>query len=192
MAVRAGRRGARRRVPASSDVARRPRRPPPRGDRPRARRRGDLLDRREFAPAAVRRRGRTGPPGVGDERPAAHHRRRPRRRRRQPAPRCTTSPGRRATSGCASCSPSTGAADRHAGRDASEPDRPARRDRARARTRSATRRHRDARPPPRRRTVAPNWSSGSPHSVGGFRSRSTSSPAEPPTSRGGCRRSTPT
>ena len=105
VAVRAGGRGARRPVPAPPDAARRPRRPPPRGDRPGPRRRRGLVDRRELAPAAVRRRGRAGPPGVGHERPAAHHRRRPRRRRRQPASRCTTSPARRTTSGCASCSP---------------------------------------------------------------------------------------
>ena len=177
VAVRAGRRGARRCVPPSSDVARRPRRPPPRGDRPGARRGGDLLDRRELAPAAVRRRRRTGPPGVGHAWSPAHRRRRPRRRRRQPAPPALHRPVDARPTRVHRAQPSAGSADRHAGGDASEPDRPARRDRARART-ARRRRHRDARPPPRRRTRTragrTDRGTRSGHSVRGQRARPSS------------------
>ena len=80
---------------------------------------------------------------------------------------------------------------RHAGGDAPEPDRPPWSGRARARP-ARRRRHRGAGPSPRRRTHAASWSNGSRRSAGAFRSRSTSSPAGRPTSRNGCRRSTPT
>ena len=59
--------------------------------------------------------------------------------------------------------------DRHAGGDAPEPDRPPRRDRARARP-ARRRRHRGARASPRRRAAAPSWSSRSPRSAGASRS----------------------
>ena len=105
VAVRAGGRGARRRVPAASDAARRPARPSPRGDRPRARRRRDARGR-----AAARTSGCSSP------RPSwSAWRRRPTAccspsttstTPTTPACACcTTSPARRATSGCASCSP---------------------------------------------------------------------------------------
>ena len=45
---------------------------------------GAVVDGRELAPAAVRRRRGVGPSRIGHPRPA-HHRRRPRRRRREPA-----------------------------------------------------------------------------------------------------------
>ena len=85
VAVCARGRGAGRPLPSSPDAARRPRRPPPRGDRSRPRRRRDRVERGELAPAAVRGRGRARPSRGSDARAAAHHRRRPRRRRRQPA-----------------------------------------------------------------------------------------------------------
>ena len=174
------------------DAARRPPRPPPRRDRPGARRRRDLVDRRELAPAAVRRGGRTRPPGVGHERSAAHHRRRPRRRRRQPAPPALHRPLDARPTGVHRAqridpSPMTDTLaetrqsliDRHGATELELGPLGA--------DDIAT-----LVAPPRRRARRPSWSNRSRRSVGASRSRSTSSPAARPTSRDGCRRSTPT
>ena len=93
VALRAGRRGDGRPLPPPPDPARRAGRPAPRGDRPGPGRRGDVVVRRELAPAPVRGHGRAGPARRGDERPAADLRRRPRRRRLQPAPAALRRPG---------------------------------------------------------------------------------------------------
>ena len=192
MALRAGRRGARRPLPPPPDPARRPARPSPRRDRPGARRRGDLVERRQLAPAAVRRRGRTGPPGIGDEGPVAHDRRRARRRRRQPAPAALHRPFDARPTRLHRAHASAGPDDGDAGGDAPEPHRPPRRRRDRSSVRSADDDIAALVAPPRRRAHAGARRADRGTRAAASRSRSTSSPAAPATSRDGCRRSTPT
>ncbi len=158
-----------RRHPSS---ARRPARSPPRGDRPRPRRCRDPVDRRQLASAAVRGRRRAGPPGLGYARACCSRSTTSTTPTTPASASCTTSPGRRTTSGCASCSPTDRRpSSRHVGRDPPEPHRPPRRRRDRARPA-----RRPTRPPcwsaatsPNRR---PSWSSRSPASAGASRSPS--------------------
>ncbi len=123
-----------RRVSPAPHLARRARRSPSGGDRPRARRRGDAVDGRQLAPASLRRGGRARAPRVRDARACCS----PSTTSTTPTTRafgcCTTSLDRQPRAARVHrARPSPVPCDRPVRRDPPQPRRPARRHGTRAR-----------------------------------------------------------